>query len=116
VVLRKAIELNGLTHLALTKLDVLSHFTELKICSHYEIDGKRVERFPSNQRQLSIARPVYESLPGWNENISECKSFSRLPANAIAYVNRLQKLCYGVPLLMVSVGPERSQTIEVTSI
>jgi adenylosuccinate synthase len=116
VVLRKAVALNGLTHLALTKLDVLSNFSEIKICTHYEIDGKRIETFPSNQQVLLRARPVYETMPGWNEDISSCRSFGQLPTNAIAYVNRLQQLCYGVPLLIVSVGPERSQTIEVTSI
>ncbi|MDD5675465.1 MAG: adenylosuccinate synthase [Chitinivibrionales bacterium] len=116
VVLRKSVELNGLTHLALTKLDVLSNFSEVKICSHYEVDGKRLEHFPSNLQVLGRAKPIYETLPGWNDDLTACKSLGQLPTNAITFINRLQKLCHGIPLLMVSVGPERSQTIEVTSL
>ncbi len=113
VVLRKAIELNGFTRMALTKLDVLNTFEEINLCTHYEINGKKVEHFPSTASELEQAVPVYETNPGWNTDISGCKDFSDLPDNAIRYVKRIRELCYDVPVLILSVGPDRSQTIEV---
>jgi len=113
VMVRKAVQLNGLTRFALTKLDVLNGLDEIKICTHYEIDGKRTEQFPSSVQQLERAKPVYETLKGWKRDISGCRDFGQLPAEAVRYVNRIRELCYDVPVLIVSVGPERSQTIEV---
>ncbi|MCL2182606.1 MAG: adenylosuccinate synthase [Chitinispirillia bacterium] len=116
VMVRKAVQLNGITRLALTKLDVLNGFGEIKICTHYEIGGKRVEQWPSCLHDLEKVVPVYETLPGWKCDISACKKFADLPSNAVRYVERLRELCYGVSALIVSVGPERSQTIEVEPI
>jgi adenylosuccinate synthase len=113
VMLRKAVQLNGLTRLALTKLDVLNKLDEIKICTHYEIDGKNCEHFPSSPTKLDNVVPIYESFPGWKTDISGCKKFSDLPQNALNYINRLQQLCYGVPLLIISVGADRLQTLEV---
>ncbi|HEX7510890.1 MAG TPA: adenylosuccinate synthase, partial [Chitinivibrionales bacterium] len=113
VLIRKAAQLNGLTHLALTKLDVLNQVKEINICTHYEINGKKIEDFPSNPRDVEIAQPVYETMPGWTADLSGCKNMSDLPQQARNYVARLQKLCYDLPLLLVSVGPDRSQTIEL---
>ncbi len=113
VLLRRSIQLNGLTRMALTKLDVLSSLDEIKICTHYEIDGKRVDLFPTTMDLVQKAIPVYETLPGWNSDLSSCKTIADLPPNALRYVNRLQELCYNVPLLLVSVGPDRTQTMEV---
>jgi len=113
VMLRKAVQLNGLTRLALTKLDVLNHCDAIKICTHYEINGKRTDVFPSDPRDLEIARPVYETMPGWTADLSGCTSMSDLPQQARDYVDRLKNLCYDLPLLLVSVGPNRSQTIEL---
>lgn len=113
VVLRKAVQLNGFTRLALTKLDVLNTFDTINICTHYERNGKKIEQFPSAAAELEQVVPVYETLPGWKTDISACTSFTQLPENAIAYVKRLQELCYSVPVLLISVGPNRSQTIEV---
>jgi adenylosuccinate synthase len=113
VLLRRSVQLNGLTRLALTKLDVLSDLDEIQICTHYEINGKRVEVFPTNMHEVERAVPRYESLPGWKADLSPCRKLSDLPANAFKYVKRLQDLCYGVPLLLVSLGPDRLQTMEV---
>ncbi|MBN1577475.1 MAG: adenylosuccinate synthase [Chitinispirillaceae bacterium] len=114
VMVRKAVQVNGLTHLALTKLDVLNNFDEICICTHYEIRGKRVDQFPSNPELINEALPVYESLPGWKSDIAQCRSYDELPAQARIYIERLRELCYNIPLLIVSVGPDRTQTIEVT--
>ena len=113
VLLRRSVQLNGLTRLALTKLDVLSDLDEIKICTHYEIDGKRVDLFPNSSQHIEKAVVRYESLPGWKTDLSGCRTMADLPENALRYVKRLQELCYGIPLLLVSIGPDRSQTMEV---
>ncbi len=114
VMIRKAIQLNGITRLALTKLDVLNNLDEIKVCTHYEINGKKTDQYPSTLNELEKAIPVYESLEGWKSDISGCKKMSDLPSKALAYYNRLLKLCYDVPALILSVGPDRNQTIEIT--
>lgn len=111
VLLRRSVQVNGLTRLALTKLDVLGDFDEIKICTHYEIKGKRVDLFPTSMHLVDAAVPRYESMQGWNTDLSGCRTMSDLPENAMLYVKRLQQLCHGVPLLLVSIGPDRSQTI-----
>jgi adenylosuccinate synthase len=116
VMVRKAIQLNGITRLALTKLDVLSGFDEIKICTHYEIDDWRTDQFPSSLQRLEHVRPVYITLPGWKCDIGGCKAFDDLPSEAKHYIIKIRELCYGVPALIVSVGPERSQTIEMDGI
>jgi adenylosuccinate synthase len=114
VMVRKAIQLNGLTRLALTKLDVLNNLDEIQICTHYEINGKKVDQFPSNYADLEKVVPIYETAPGWKTDISACKNINDLPSNARAYLDRISALCYNVPALIVSVGPDRNQTMEVT--
>ncbi|NLE01821.1 MAG: adenylosuccinate synthase, partial [Fibrobacter sp.] len=116
VMVRKSVQLNGLTRLAFTKLDVLNNISEIKICTHYEIDGKKVDQFPSRCEILKKVTPIYESIDGWNCDISGCKTVADLPSNALAYIERLQKLCYDIPILIISVGPDRNQTIEVQPI
>jgi len=116
VLIRKAAQLNGLTRLALTKLDVLNHVKEIKICTHYEIKGKKTDSFPSDPRDLEIAQPIYETMPGWTEDLSQCTSMSELPKQAHDYIARLKQLCHDLPLLLISVGPDRSQTIELEKI
>ena len=113
VLIRKAIQLNGFTRIALTKLDVLNNFDEIKICTHYKVNGETTEQFPSSSTSLENLEPVYETLPGWKTDISKLKKMSELPENAVKYVKRIQELCYNIPILILSVGPERSQTIEV---
>lgn len=113
VQVRKAIQLNGFTRIALTKLDVLNSFDEIKICSHYTMNGKNIEQFPSSPTGLEKIEPGLETHPGWKSDISQCKKISELPENALNYVRRIQELCYNIPILIISVGPDRSQTIEV---
>ncbi|MDG5813593.1 adenylosuccinate synthase [Chitinispirillales bacterium ANBcel5] len=113
VMVRKSIQINGITRIALTKLDVLNDFDEIKICTHYEINGTKCQQFPSYSRDIENVIPVYESMPGWRCELGGCKSFDDLPDNAKAYVRRLQQLCYDVPALIISIGPDRNETIEV---
>ncbi len=111
VLLRKAIQLNGFTTIALMKLDVLSGFDELKVCTHYEIDGKVTDQYPTQLADLEKAVPVYETLPGWSEDITGITDYNDLPENAKKYADRVRELCYDLPYMMVSVGPDRSETI-----
>ncbi len=109
-VLRESARLNGLTDIALTKLDVLSGFESIQICVAYEYNGKRIAYPPQEQGALGLVTPIYESMPGWKEDITSCKTWDELPEAARAYVQRLEQLS-GVPVSMVSVGPDRNQTI-----
>ena len=104
--------LAGTTHWALMLLDVLSGLDTIKICTAYELDGKTVTAPPSTIASLSRCKPVYETLPGWSEDISAIRDFNDLPENAKHYVRRLEELT-GVPVGMISVGPDREQTIMV---
>ena len=113
VMVRKSAQLNGLTRLALTKLDVLNNLDELKICTHYEIDGKKIDQFPSTYQKLERAVPIYESMEGWKCSISGCKNLGDLPSKARAYIQKIQELCYNIPVLIVSIGPDRNETFEV---
>ena len=111
VLLRKSIQLNGFTKLAITKLDVLNTFEKIKICTKYEIDGKITEQFPSIPEQLERAKPIYEEFDGWQCSLDGCKKYDDLPENAKKYLARLKELCYGVEFSMVSIGPDRKETI-----
>ncbi len=108
VMLRYAVSVNGFNELLLTKLDILSGLDELKLATAYEIDGQRYTYPPVTNEQLARARPLYERLPGWREDISRCRSFSDLPPAAQAYIARVAQLC-DVPINCVSVGPRRDQ-------
>lgn len=110
VIARYAAEVNGLTDLCVTKLDVLSTLETIKICVAYEHKGKRYTSLPSEQTVLHHPTPVYEELPGWQSDITHCRSFEELPSQAQAYIKRLEELA-GVPVSMIAVGPEREQTI-----
>ena len=105
-----AAALNGITHVAITLLDVLSAVEEIKICVGYEIDGKAVEGYPMHQTDLHHARPVYKSLPGWGEDITWCRMRGDLPEAARDFVGFVEAEV-GAPLCMISVGPERDQAI-----
>jgi adenylosuccinate synthase len=110
VAVRYTSRLSGVTSISVMLLDVLSGFDELKICTAYDIDGQQTTRFPSHVEDLRRAQPVYETLPGWKEDVTHCRSFDQLPASAQAYLRRVSELV-GQPIEMVSVGPERDQTI-----
>jgi len=102
---------NGITDIALTKLDVLTGFTELKIGTHYTIDGKPVDGYPAQIETLEQAQVVYETHPGWNEDISNIKKFEDLPENARKYVLRVETLL-GIHVTWIGVGPGREAVIE----
>lgn len=110
VVLRKAARLNGLDALAMTHLDVLGQFSEIPVCVSYSCDGQPVPEFPNDTDRLARCQPVYETLPGWQRDISEARRFSDLPANAERYVRRVEELV-GVPVCYILVGRERDQDI-----
>lgn len=111
VVLRHARRVNGLTEMALTKLDILSGFDELAICTGYEVDGRRIDYLPGDLGQLRRARPVYERLPGWQEDVTGARTPSDLPANARRYIDFVAEAA-GVPISLVSVGPARDQVVQ----
>ncbi len=110
VIARYATRVNGFTDFFLTKLDVLSGLAKVPICVAYEIDGFRAEDMPMTQTDVHHAVPVYEEMPGWFEDISGCRTFEELPANARAYVLRLEELS-GARISVIGVGPGRDQTI-----
>ncbi|MGD9495595.1 MAG: adenylosuccinate synthetase, partial [Armatimonadota bacterium] len=110
VALRTAAELNGATAIAVTKLDVLDGLDRVRIATSYEIDGRLVERMPENLDALERARPVYEELPGWSRPISGARAMADLPAEARAYLERMEELA-GCPVWGVSVGPSRDQMV-----
>lgn len=110
VLLRYAAQVNGFTELVLTKLDVLSGFVELKIAYAYEIDGELVDYPPSSIAALERARPVYETLNGWQEDLGAVRNWDDLPHAARVYIDRIAALC-GTPVQTVSVGPERDQLV-----
>lgn len=110
VVLRETVRLNSLTEIALTKLDVLQGLPALQICVAYELDGKRLDYMPQGEGELARVRPIYEELPGFEQNISGCTEFAQLPESVRRYVERIEELA-GVRISMVSVGPDRRATI-----
>ncbi|KAA2260082.1 adenylosuccinate synthase [Solihabitans fulvus] len=110
VIARYAARVNGITDYFLTKLDVLSGHEKVPVCVAYEVDGRRVDDMPMTQTDVHHAVPVYEELPGWWEDISKCRTFDELPANARAYVERLEELS-GARISAIGVGPGREQTI-----
>jgi adenylosuccinate synthase len=112
MVIRYAVRVNGLTGIALTKLDVLSDFDTIKVCTGYTYQGQTLETLPAALEIFENCQPVYEELPGWRTDITGAKSFDELPEKARAYVKRLEELA-GCPIIMVSVGPRRDQTISL---
>jgi adenylosuccinate synthase len=111
VPLRYAVAVNSVSSIMLNKLDILSGVDPLRVCVAYAIDGKRVEVWPSSGAALARATPVFEDFPGWEEPIHGIRSLADLPENARRYVSAIEAHA-GVPIVLVSVGPERSQTIE----
>lgn len=112
VLLRYTSEINGFSELVVTKLDVLSGFDEVKIAVAYELDGQRLDYPPATSAEIERARPIYETLPGWHEPVTEARRLEDLPANAAAYVRRIGELC-DVPVPVVTVGPERDQVVQM---
>ena len=115
MVVKYAAGLSSLDYLAITRLDILDSFKELKICVGYKLNGKNVEGFPASLNDLEACEPVYETLPGWETDISGIRSYDELPENARKYVERIAEVT-GVPLGIVSVGPNRNQTIDLVNV
>ncbi|MDQ0271940.1 adenylosuccinate synthase [Cytobacillus purgationiresistens] len=114
VVVRHARRVSGITDLSLNSIDVLTGIDTLKICTAYSYKGEIIEEFPASLKVLADCKPVYEELPGWTEDITNCKSLDELPANARHYLERVAQLT-GIPLSVFSVGPDRTQTNVVRS-
>ncbi len=110
VIARYATRVNGITDYFLTKLDVLSSLEQVPICVGYRVDGERLDEMPLTQTDFHHAEPIYEYLPGWFEDITGCRDFDELPANAQAYVRRVEELS-GSRISAIGVGPGRDQTI-----
>jgi adenylosuccinate synthase len=110
VIARYAVQVNGLTDLAITKLDVLSAVDTIKVCVAYEHEGKRYNTLPDHQTAFHHAKPIYEELPGWNTDITDCRHFEDLPKEARDYIGFIEDLAE-CPVAMIAVGPSREQTI-----
>jgi adenylosuccinate synthase len=108
--LRRSVQINGVSGMCLTKLDVLDGLESLRLCTGYMLNGKQVEIFPVGAEEAAACEPIYEQMPGWTESTVGAKSLAALPANARAYIKRIEELV-GVPIDMVSTGPDREETI-----
>ena len=112
VMVRQAIKTSGITGIALTKLDVLDGFDELRVCDSYELDGEVLDYFPSGTRQQAAVKPIYRTLEGWSESTRGARSWSELPGNAIKYIRQIEELIEA-PVALLSTSPEREDTILV---
>jgi adenylosuccinate synthase len=114
VIARYATRVNGLTDFFLTKLDILTGWERIPVCVGYDIDGHRVDELPYSQSDFHHAKPIYEFLPGWSEDITKAKTFADLPKNAQDYVKALEEMS-GAPISAIGVGPGRDETIQINS-
>jgi len=114
VIARYAARVNGLTDFFLTKLDVLTGWERIPVCVGYDIEGERTGELPFSQSDFHHAKPVYEYLPGWTEDITAAKTFADLPKNAQGYVRALEEMS-GAPISAIGVGPGRDETIQLNS-
>ncbi len=110
VVVRDSARLNGLSSLAITKLDVLTGLDHLKICIGYDVNGVRLDSRPASMTKMGLCKPIYEKLSGWEEDITQARKFNDLPQNARVYLRRIEEIT-GVPISIISVGPGRDETI-----
>ncbi|AZA12655.1 adenylosuccinate synthase [Corynebacterium choanae] len=115
VVARYASRVNGFTDLFVTKLDVLTGIGEIPICVAYDVDGVRFDEMPVSQSDFHHAKPIYETMPAWDEDITGCRTFEELPPKAQAYVRRLEELS-GCRVSYIGVGPGRDQTIVINDV
>jgi len=114
VALREAVRLNGMTGLAITKMDVLNELDIIKVCTAYKYKGELLTDFPRDPEVLAECTPVYEELPGWQSDICEIKEYTALPEKARGYLKQIEEWA-GCPVVLVSVGPRRDQTIQLHS-
>ncbi|WP_299026295.1 adenylosuccinate synthase [uncultured Thermanaerothrix sp.] len=114
VLLRYAVRVNGVTELMITKMDILSGLSTLRLCVAYRYNGQAIQDLPLGPAHLEPFEPIYEEMPGWMEDVTSVRHWEDLPSAARDYVRRIEDLC-GVPVRRVSVGPERSQVVQVSS-
>ena len=114
VIVNYTVKLSGINGIALTKLDVLDTFKEIKICVGYKINNKIVNTVPASYTDIEKVKPIYETLKGWQKSTQKCKTFSELPSNAKKYIRKIEKLI-NCPVSMVSTSPERNDTILLTN-
>ena len=112
VLVRQTVKTSGIDGIALTKLDILDGFDEIKVCTHYMLDGQQIDRLPASQAAQARVVPVYETIPGWEGTTAGARSWADLPAQAIKYVRRIEELI-GAPVALLSTSPERGDTILV---
>ncbi len=112
VILNNAVRLNGLTGLAVTKLDVLDGLDSLNICTGYDYQGQTLDYFPGDLQMLGECKPIYETLPGWSEDISGIRNYNDLPENTKKYLRRIEEIAE-TPIRIISIGPARDETIVV---
>ena len=110
VAVRYTARLSGIHYLSLMMMDVLSHFDTIQVCVAYELNGERINRFPCRAEDLRKCKPIYETLPGWNVDVSNVRNLVDFPSNARRYMDRISELI-SVPIGVLSVGPDREQTI-----
>ena len=113
VMVRQAIKTGGITGIALTKLDVLDGFDEIKVCVAYEVDGKRLDHFPAGMDAQRKVTPIYETLEGWQDSTQGARSWAQLPAAAVKYVRYVEELIEA-PVALLSTSPDREDTILMT--
>ena len=114
VALKRACLINGVTGICLTKLDVMDGLETVKICTHYEFNGETVDAPPMGAVAMAACKPVYESLPGWQSQTAGVKELDQLPKAALDYVKRIEAIV-GVPVHIISTGPERTEGIVLVS-
>jgi adenylosuccinate synthase len=110
VLVRQVCKVSGIDGIALTKLDVLDGFDEIKVCVGYKLDGERLDRLPAGQEQQARVEPLYESFEGWSQSTRGARSWAELPAQAVKYVRQIEELI-GCPVSLLSTSPERDDTI-----
>ncbi|MCK4416382.1 MAG: adenylosuccinate synthetase, partial [Thermoplasmatales archaeon] len=112
VVVRHACMISGITKLAITKLDVLDSLKQVKICTHYQLNGKKIDYFPANIEDVKQCKPIYKEFKGWNEIDKNSSKFSDIPKEAQEYLRFIEKELQ-VPIAVISIGPGRRETIEI---
>ncbi|MCJ2093292.1 MULTISPECIES: adenylosuccinate synthase [Methylobacterium] len=110
VLVRQTVRTSGIHGIALTKLDILDGFEEIRVCTAYKLDGQTIDHLPASQAAQARVEPVYETIPGWSETTAGARSWADLPAQAIKYVRRIEELI-GAPVALLSTSPERDDTI-----
>jgi adenylosuccinate synthase len=114
VLVRQTVRTSGIDGIALTKLDILDGFKEVKVCVGYKLDGREIDYLPASEHAQAQAEPIYESIQGWQEPTARARSWAQLPAQAIKYVRRIEELI-GCPVSLLSTSPEREDTILMTN-